>query len=378
MAKFYRLIDGANRPLPSDDLVGRMYRLLAEARRRTDDEGILRRIDDLVLYTRYVELWAEYANASGTERQDAFEILIRYTYRMRRTMMVHAKAAYRDVVARDKTVSIPENATWTVPEDRNPWKSSEPFSRAELDQFVANGITNNKLREFETLSFGGRLVPASKLKLPNVPAGNMGLYMRGERCYHTWIDDPDREIPLQIKGGIIYRDRGDVKLAIRDAAEEESPSDWDVSVAADREEHPVVLRGRRSGVHHIRIADKSAGTRVTWPDGIAMTVKSSPDAPAKLFGRWTLYFYVPKGTKIVGGYSSGEGNLRNGSGQRVFAFDKKPGYFSVPVEPGEDGTLWKLDHCNGQRLLMTVPPYLARSADELLLPAEVVERDRGE
>jgi hypothetical protein len=47
----------------------------------------------------------------------------------------------------------------------------------------------------------------------------------------------------------------------------------------------------------------------------------------------------------------------------------------VPVKPGEDGRLWKFHQCAGQRLLMTVPPYLARSGKELLLPAEVVEKD---
>jgi hypothetical protein len=34
-----------------------------------------------------------------------------------------------------------------------------------------------------------------------------------------------------------------------------------------------------------------------------------------------------------------------------------------------DGKLWRFDHSQGQRLLMTVPPCLARNAAELLLPA---------
>jgi hypothetical protein len=40
-----------------------------------------------------------------------------------------------------------------------------------------------------------------------------------------------------------------------------------------------------------------------------------------------------------------------------------------------DGKLWRFEHCQGQRLLMTVPPYLARNGAELLLPAEVVAAD---
>ncbi len=42
---------------------------------------------------------------------------------------------------------------------------------------------------------------------------------------------------------------------------------------------------------------------------------------------------------------------------------------------GRDGALWKFEDCQGQRLLMTVPPFLARGAEELLLPAEVVDAD---
>jgi len=37
--------------------------------------------------------------------------------------------------------------------------------------------------------------------------------------------------------------------------------------------------------------------------------------------------------------------------------------------------LWKFVQNIGQRLMMTVPPYLARSAAERLLPREVVNAD---
>ena len=38
--------------------------------------------------------------------------------------------------------------------------------------------------------------------------------------------------------------------------------------------------------------------------------------------------------------------------------------------------LWKIENASGQKLLMTVPPYLARSPKDLLLPRKVVEADR--
>jgi hypothetical protein len=106
-----------------------------------------------------------------------------------------------------------------------------------------------------------------------------------------------------------------------------------------------------------------------------MTLVSSPDVPTEFHGRWSLYFYVPKGTKVVGGFASGAGSLLAPDGKKVRDFDGKPGYFSVPVPAGHDGKLWMFSNTAGKRLLMTVPPCLARSPKELLLPKEVVKAD---
>ena len=68
--------------------------------------------------------------------------------------------------------------------------------------------------------------------------------------------------------------------------------------------------------------------------------------------------------------------LLDADGKTVHNFPKAPGYFSVAVPAGQDARLWTFAHSSGDRLLMTVPPCLARCASELLLPREVVERDR--
>ena len=64
--------------LLSDDLVGRMYRKLEEARRLADSAEVRRRIDDFVLYTRYVDLWLDYESAQSAPRQAAYELLIKH------------------------------------------------------------------------------------------------------------------------------------------------------------------------------------------------------------------------------------------------------------------------------------------------------------
>lgn len=374
MRQFYHLLDASGRPLLSDDLIGRMYGLLATARAQADDPRIQRRLDELVLYTRYVELWSDYSNASGAERQAAFETLVRHAYRMRATMMVHAKALYRDVAARDKSVTIPAAAAWGIPEGKNPWKSSEPFSCEQLDKFTAEGIANRPLREFQTVDFSQRLVPASLLDLPHVVDGDLGLYSRGKRTLWTWSDEPSVELPLRVKGGIIYQDRGDVRLTL--SPDYGAPIDTKpTTVPPDKDSHAAVLKFPGAGLHRVEVEDGGAGTHIAWPEGWPLAVCSSRDEPAEFHGRWSLFFYVPKGTKVVGGYSSGVGQLLDADGQTVHEFAGRPGYFRVDVPVEQDGRLWKFDRCSGQRLLMTVPPYLARNERELMLPIEVVARD---
>ena len=109
-----------------------------------------------------------------------------------------------------------------------------------------------------------------------------------------------------------------------------------------------------------------------------MTLRSSMDQVPNLQGRWSLYFYVPKGTRTVAGYSANDkGTLRDPDGQVVFDFAsmKEAGYFEVPVAVGQDGKLWKFHQCQSSRRLLTVPPYLARDGRELLLPREVIAAD---
>ncbi|MBT0653107.1 DUF4838 domain-containing protein [Geomobilimonas luticola] len=375
MAEFYGLIDGSNKPLLSDDLLGRMYRLLAQARQLTNDPAILARLDDLVLYTRYVELWSDYTNAPGEGKQQAFERLIRHAYRIRKTMMVHTVGLVRDLPNRDKNVVLPKEAGYTVSEEKNIWLSNEPFTRTEIDSLVKNGMATRQLLDFKPVSYSTDLVPVTPLKLPPVSTGNMGSFSRGTRVYHTWIDKAPVSLAFNVTAGYIYNNLGDAKLSLYPSMETEREAGEKASVAPDKHPHKILLKTAFTGYHRLEVQDASAGTRIEYQDDLPMTVQSSLDSPAGFTGRWSLYFYVPKGTKEVGGYSSGVGVVLNGHGQQVYAFDKKPGYFRVPVGQGEDGRLWKFEKCLGTKLLMTVPPYLARNVSELLLPSEVIEKD---
>ncbi len=62
-----------------------MYRQPDAARRATTDAKVLRRIDDLILYTRHAELYHAYADGRRAKVDD----VKRHAYRIRKTGMVH-------------------------------------------------------------------------------------------------------------------------------------------------------------------------------------------------------------------------------------------------------------------------------------------------
>jgi hypothetical protein len=284
-------------------------------------------------------------------------------------------------------VVIPEEAAWRVAESENPWKSSEPFTDSELAAMVSTGVAANPFTrlDFTPVQFSEDLVPAKALNLPPVTPGSFSLVGRSTRQFLTWLDEPG-EIELKVTAGLMYRDRGNVKISLLSPKEATmEPVAYDESVVPDGNEYRIPLRSIFNGLHTLEVSDGNDRTQVLFPEGMPLTILSAMDNPqvdAIRDGNWSLYFYVPRGTKVVGGYSRGpSGVMRDGDGNVVLDFGQREvraGYFNVPVPQGQDGRLWQIENAEGraQKLLMTVPPYLARSEKELLLPREVVEADR--
>ncbi len=386
MAEFYRRIDGSKPHLVFSDQLGRMFRALADAKDTADSPEVAARIDDLILYARYVDLYHRYAKAKDAARQEAFERLIRHAYRMRGTMLVHAKALYRDLVRRDKSVRIPEGAEWNVPEEKNPWKSSEPFEKSELAAFVKAGTERYPLAElaFEPMKYGDDLVPAAGLDAGDAPRGEFGPG-RGEQVFFTYVEKTPADIKLQITGGLIehYRDRGNVRVKLwkiggaSEEGERETLVATDRSVPPDGVERTVTLTAKEAGLYKIVINDGSDRTLVEWPEGRSMTVLSSAETPMNAaYGYWMAYFYVPQGTKVIGLHGGGHGEIQDSAQRTVFWLNgREPNYYGVEVPDGQDGKLWRVRFGRGAIRLLTVPPYFARSAGELLLPRETVQAE---
>ncbi len=229
------------------------------------------------------------------------------------------------------------------------------------------------------------LVPASKLDLPSVDRGEHGAG-RHEQVFYTFVEQVPATVELTIAGGLIahYRDRGNVRVelwkigGVSQSGERRALVATDRSVPPDGTERSVKLLPKETGLHEIVIQDGGDRTRVTWPAGQRMTIPSSLQEPMNSnYSSWMLYFYVPKGTKVIGLHGGGHGEVHDAASRPVFWLNgRETNFYSVPVPDGQDGKPWRIRYGRGAVRLLTVPPYYARSVEELLLPREVVELDR--
>ncbi len=379
MREFYRLLhfDPARRS--AADLTGRMYRALADARKLAAGRPeVLARIDQLILYTRYVELYNALAHATGDAKAAARDRVVAYAYRIRETMMVHAYGFWARTVGQK-----------AAHEAEHPLQDDRPFTEAEILAILRDGIAANEPVElaFEPVEFSEDLVPADPLKLPEVAHGSFPTVPQDRQTYWIWVEQAPAEVALEVTVEKVWALRPH-RIALF------SPKDVAIGTVAesdvvrpDGRTYGVALPTPYDGLHRLDVFDGGDHTRIAWPEGMRVTLPSGLDAPgagSHFRGPWTLYFYVPKGTKVVGGWAARiaqwapriSGVLRDGDGRvRLDFASLEDGWFTAPVPDGQDGRLWRFEKTQGLRQLATVPPYLARSEKELLLPREVVERD---
>jgi len=372
MRAFYQLINFDSQRRSSGDLLGRMYRDLDAARRATSDAAVRRRIDDLVLYTRHVELYTAAADGRGA-RDD----VLCHDWRMRRTMLVHSYGLWCRLLNQQAAL-----------DPNHPLKDEAPFSESEIAGFLTNGIAAYQPVDpgFTPVTFSTNLVPAAeKLKLNRVPAGRFPDAPQDQQHWWLWLPRAgalDVDVTIEKK----WATRTPKLSLFAAASVHPDPVAVDDSLRPDGQARKLSLRSPHAGLHRLETLDGGDHTRLVWP-AIPLTIESGIDTPgitSHMRGGWTLSFYVPRGTRLIGGWASRianwapavSGRLLDGDGTVALDFSGRgDGWFTAPVPSGQDGKLWTFADTQGQRLLMTVPPFLARSGDELLLPVEVVTKD---
>ena len=126
MRAFYEPITTVTVEDPLPEVTAEMYGHLATARRLAGDSvAVRRRIDDLIVYTRYVELYHQYMSATEAAKEATKAALLTYIWRMRETMMIHAYAIWCRLVG-EREANDPAS----------PLKSDQPIKEDELLAFL--------------------------------------------------------------------------------------------------------------------------------------------------------------------------------------------------------------------------------------------------
>ena len=119
-----------------------MYEALHAARQLAPLPDVQRRLDLLVQYTRYVDLYRRYywGSPEGEARQKAFDEVAAFAYRIRYTRMIGAKVLLRE------PVSSREPQVTARLDGRAMLRADVPFSREEIDDILSQGLAATPAR----------------------------------------------------------------------------------------------------------------------------------------------------------------------------------------------------------------------------------------
>jgi hypothetical protein len=164
-----------------------------------------------------------------------------------------------------------------------------------------------------------------------------------------------------------------------------------------------VFENATSAVHRLDLDDSGSRMFTSFPAGTRVAVPIGPkDIPLQINYRWAAYIFVPAGTANVVGWSQGDGTFFryrkvNGAWTSTMGYlsdyavgnacttphDIASGgltglwdHFVIPVSPAAlTDELWLFNDGSagtvGERLMLSVPPYLYQSPEGLLVPREV-------
>lgn len=356
MNNFYEVIE--DRALWSDNLVGVMYRALKKAYEATTEnttvnQRIRLRLDDLAVYTRYLELSRKFWNRCDAQSPDSEQSqlrdLLRFTYATRDRRILESYDAIAEIVqgvpnctgtveptsgpACDMPVWNPTcpSATATAtcgscsgatpPAGCNPMKTAPAPLPSEIFSYVSSGALNVPILDTAvdpTLikDFTRDLVPYQLT--PTLPKRLQSIYTR--QPHYFFFQRPSSAGPLTahvikyspaeiLAGRLSLPSTPNIGLEYRflSDAVPETETDWVFDSASP------------NTVYRLDLDDSGSRMYTTVPDGTAIAIPiSAKDQPLALNYRWQGYFFVPAGTTRVVGWSQSDGtffrNKKNAAG----------------------------------------------------------------
>lgn len=356
----------------SEDLIARMYRHLKAALGKTTDETVRLRILDYAVYARYLELVLAGRTHHGPERKRAGDALMSLATNPTQTFMLNM-----DLVLKRPPIPLAEPDGGAQASAQGNEENS-----GSLLKWIDAGIAKHSVWPFETKGFSANLVPGPRDAKPI--GDTKDILICRDNCLRLFAGDQPGKFAFTLTGAMLYSSKGPIKLRL--FAENNPLVNEPVAereVLADKTPQAIVLESAFPGLHRLEISDGGGGTKISWPVGQRVVLPVSPDAKTVFLSRFrgNLSFYVPPGCRVIGGYSSGPtGRMLRPDGEVALNFSelKGPSHFSVDVPVGMDGKVWSFSDSAGDKILLTVPPWVARNGSELLVPIESLadtERD---
>lgn len=363
MGEFFESIDNANSPIPSDVLFRQMYRQLKTALELKPRPAVRSRILQLVAYTRYAELVHQMQQTEGEEKVAAYEALAKFAIRCRAFPTVPVA----EVFGR----RAPLIAIWDQvgPVGARIMASHiHQVSEDELENLMKERLANIKPLQFQPVSYLGKLAPSPDTT--RFPAANFR-FKGMNRTVHWLAIKSEEELDLTVTSRTTLDAKQPITLDLIFQNAPEGEAIVTRSIPADGNSHQVTLKAGDAGLYFLRISDPAGVCEVAWPGGASVAVPAGQQLRSDIAEEYTAWFYVPAGTTEIGGYSAEPQGRMVDEDRRVifdFATLKKGEHFLVRIQPVSSGRFFRIEGASGGKLLLTVPPYLARRPSELILP----------
>jgi hypothetical protein len=376
MRRYYERLDAGNQPLVSRHLLALAFRDVEEASRRAADrEDVLARLDDIKGYLRYEHLrWQldQPGLSSGEKKALTLEALT-HVYRTRYSYMNHWQAM-RQVwtVQAAKEFNEP---SWNEMQNEAtpPWSGSSPYTRGEILNFFNEGLAYFQPRTVTEVTFTNELLP---VRFPDSKPAATAHGFQGAARYT--VHSQGKPIQLEVVTGTIAWARN--KAAARyQLLTPEGTMIAEGRLRLDGEKHPIELPAPSPGLYFFEFDDSMAGWRISAPEGLPISLCLRREEGFRHAGHMPrMFFYVPKGTRQIEYFWKGGPHVVHGpDGSTVREVRSTGEFIEIPVPEGMDGKVWSFTKLAlGHLWFFNVPNLLASSPDLLLLPRELLERDR--
>lgn len=368
---FFEMIDSESYPIISEAFTGNMYATLDAGLKQAGGPAVERRILQLVAYTRYVELVDRFSRAQGAEKREAYRDLAQFAIRCREFPTIPAA----EVFSRRQPLQGIWEAIGAIAFEVMAEKAA-PFSEQELRVMLAERLRDSKPLGFEPKAFSRDLLSPLAAEVPAQPARNFSF---SRRQTLLWLaQEGEEELPLRVISRETLDAKQPIVVALLDTEDPEGEPSFTAKLPADNQWHSVVLKASGSGLYAIELSDLAGRSEVEWPVGAPVFFSSGSGRATTAAGVYDAWFFVPAGVEIIAGYSElAEGRIVDASGEPVHSFhaQQDPGYFMVKIGASAKGRFFKFEGARGKKLLMTVPPFLARHPTELAIPRDALSDD---